>query len=237
MRRTATLVIVAAFVGALVAAPLAVYASHRFVDVPDSNVFHSDIQWLAESGVTRGCNPPANTEFCPDDSVTRGQMAAFIKRFATYIGAEDGTPAEAGDADTLDGLDSADFAPDCSPGYVYATAQIDVRQVSETEFTTAGVTSSYTCNGEDLLARKGGARLQVVVDDGDPTDDTIGTGTGSTFGMAVARGAAHAAASGLNQCAGSPPPFVLCWTFDFRNDTMAAVAPTDLVYVTVNSTG
>src|SRR5690606_21829666 len=34
----------------------------------------------AESGITRGCNPPANTRFCPDDYVTRGQMAAFLVR-------------------------------------------------------------------------------------------------------------------------------------------------------------
>jgi hypothetical protein len=30
--------------------------------------------------VTLGCNPPANDKFCPDDKVTRGQMAAFLTR-------------------------------------------------------------------------------------------------------------------------------------------------------------
>lgn len=237
MRRTVLTAVVAAFVGAVVAMPLAVYASHRFLDVPDSNVFHGDIQWLAEAGVTRGCNPPENTEFCPDDEVTRGQMAAFLKRFATYLGAEDGTPGEAGNADTLDGLDSEDLLPDCSPGYVFATAEIDVSAASATEFTTAGVVRSYTCNGEDLLVRASNARVQVVVDDGDDTDDTIGVDAGRTIGMAVSRtSVSHAAASGVNQCAGAPPPFVLCWTFDFRDDD-AAVPPNGPVYVTVNSTG
>ena len=28
----------------------------------------------------RGCNPPANTMYCPDDFVTRAQMAAFLVR-------------------------------------------------------------------------------------------------------------------------------------------------------------
>jgi hypothetical protein len=46
----------------------------------DSSPFESDIEWLAASGVTKGCNPPANTLFCPADSVTRGQMAAFLAR-------------------------------------------------------------------------------------------------------------------------------------------------------------
>ena len=63
-----------------VLAPTAAWASDRFSDVPDSNVFHDDISALAESGVTRGCNPPANTEYCPGDFVTREQMAAFLNR-------------------------------------------------------------------------------------------------------------------------------------------------------------
>lgn len=44
------------------------------------NVFGADIEWLSESGITKGCNPPANTLFCPDEPVTRGQMAAFLHR-------------------------------------------------------------------------------------------------------------------------------------------------------------
>ncbi len=44
------------------------------------HTFETDISWLAASGITRGCNPPANTRFCPDDPVTRGQMAAFLGR-------------------------------------------------------------------------------------------------------------------------------------------------------------
>jgi hypothetical protein len=44
------------------------------------SVFASDISRLAAAGITRGCNPPANTRFCPDEPVTRGQMAAFLVR-------------------------------------------------------------------------------------------------------------------------------------------------------------
>lgn len=67
---------------ALLATPLGVIAADDFEDVPDSNTFHDDISWLAGSGVTRGCNPPANTRFCPSANVTREQMAAFLKRLA-----------------------------------------------------------------------------------------------------------------------------------------------------------
>jgi hypothetical protein len=51
----------------------------RLVDSLDS-VFVADIAWLASEGISRGCNPPFNDLFCGDDSVTRGQMAAFLSR-------------------------------------------------------------------------------------------------------------------------------------------------------------
>lgn len=50
-----------------------------FID-DDGSVFENDIDKLATAGVTKGCNPPVNDRFCPDDFVTRGQMAAFLKR-------------------------------------------------------------------------------------------------------------------------------------------------------------
>ena len=99
--------------GVLLTLPAASWASHRFTDVPDSNTFHADIAWLADAGVTLGCNPPANDQFCPDDAVTRAQMSAFMMRFAQYLDAADGTPGfadTAGDATTLDGQDSSEFA-------------------------------------------------------------------------------------------------------------------------------
>ncbi|HEX6299494.1 MAG TPA: S8 family serine peptidase [Acidimicrobiia bacterium] len=51
-----------------------------FDDVSDSNTFVGDIEKLATAGITRGCNPPGNTLFCPKDEVTRGQMTAFLHR-------------------------------------------------------------------------------------------------------------------------------------------------------------
>lgn len=53
--------------------------THNLTDI-GGNTFENDICWLAAEGITRGCNPPANTRFCPDDRVTRGQMAAFLVR-------------------------------------------------------------------------------------------------------------------------------------------------------------
>ena len=59
----------------VVASPIADY----FADDGDS-IFEDDINWLAAAGITLGCNAPINDQFCPDGSVTRGQMAAFLHR-------------------------------------------------------------------------------------------------------------------------------------------------------------
>jgi hypothetical protein len=69
--------IVAAVVAVMLAVPIAVYASHDFSDVPTSNTFHSVISILYGSRITGGCG---GGKYCPNDAVTRGQMAAFLVR-------------------------------------------------------------------------------------------------------------------------------------------------------------
>ena len=49
-------------------------------DDDDGSIFEADVNAIAEAGITRGCNPPANDKFCPKDSVTRDQMASFLAR-------------------------------------------------------------------------------------------------------------------------------------------------------------
>lgn len=46
----------------------------------NGSTFENNIDKLAESGVTLGCNPPDNTQFCPDRGVTRGEMASLLVR-------------------------------------------------------------------------------------------------------------------------------------------------------------
>jgi hypothetical protein len=53
--------------------------TRRFVDTSGS-LFVNAIDWLADGDITRGCNPPFNHRFCPDDRVTRGEMAVFLSR-------------------------------------------------------------------------------------------------------------------------------------------------------------
>ena len=55
-------------------------ASQDYFTDDAESIFEDDINRLAESGITKGCNPPANDRFCPDSKVTREQMAAFLVR-------------------------------------------------------------------------------------------------------------------------------------------------------------
>jgi hypothetical protein len=57
-------------------------ANATFTDVPTTHIFFQWIEALAASGITGGCTAPAGG-FCPNDPVTRGQMAVFL---ATALG-------------------------------------------------------------------------------------------------------------------------------------------------------
>ncbi|GBE24093.1 trifunctional nucleotide phosphoesterase protein YfkN precursor [bacterium BMS3Bbin02] len=58
---------------------LATFTGTRFTD-DDGNIHERNIELIAAAEITKGNNPPANDQFGPDDSVTRGQMAAFLAR-------------------------------------------------------------------------------------------------------------------------------------------------------------
>jgi hypothetical protein len=45
-----------------------------------ASVFESDINALARVGITRGCNPPQDTAYCPNEPISRAQMATFLAR-------------------------------------------------------------------------------------------------------------------------------------------------------------
>lgn len=55
-------------------------ASENFSDVPSNHLYADEIGALARAKITLGCNPPANDRFCPEDVVTRQQMASFFVR-------------------------------------------------------------------------------------------------------------------------------------------------------------
>jgi|FLYL01.1.fsa_nt_gi hypothetical protein len=141
-----------ALVTALVVAPVTAIASHSFTDVPDTNTFHADIEWLKDAGVTKGCNPPSNTQFCPDDPVTRGQMAAFMHRLADN---------QVVDADKVDGKDASDFL-----GKTQKAAdadKLDGKDASDLETFVASSQSDWIEGSAPSVAPTGSEVLQTTV--------------------------------------------------------------------------
>ncbi|MGF1666049.1 MAG: S-layer homology domain-containing protein [Acidimicrobiia bacterium] len=142
------------------------------VDLPDPiddvfrTTFASDILWMQRANITQGCNPPANTLFCPDDQVTRGQMAAFLVR----------------------ALDLTDSDPDID----FSDDDDSVFQADIERLATAGITTG--CGGDrfcpdDPVTR--GQMAAFLVRALDFTDDN-----GSVFEADIERLAAAGVTSG-----------------------------------------
>ena len=100
-----------------------------FTDVPPGQFYSVAVAWLVEQEITTGTSP---ITFSPSDPVTRGQMAAFLWRYA-------GEP----DPDSLD----TPFT-DVPPGQFYSVA---VAWLVEQEITTG--TSPITFSPDDPVTR------------------------------------------------------------------------------------
>lgn len=101
--------LIVALITAAVVAPTTAFAggTASFSDVDGSNIFQDDISWLSQTGVTAGCG---GDKFCPKDTVTREQMAAFMHRLAVNEVVNASTAKVAEIAVVANSATSADFA-------------------------------------------------------------------------------------------------------------------------------
>jgi hypothetical protein len=70
----------------LIVIPESAAAVAEFNDVPPGATYFGAVNLMFQAGVTTGCiqgSSPLTRSFCPDDSVTRQEMAAFIVRAVT----------------------------------------------------------------------------------------------------------------------------------------------------------
>ena len=58
---------------------------HDFFTDDDGTTHENNINRLAEAGLSQGCNPPDNDRYCPDQAITRAQMATFLARALDLI--------------------------------------------------------------------------------------------------------------------------------------------------------
>lgn len=137
-----------------VSLPLAVIAGHnQFTDVPDGHTHHTAIGWMLDSGITEGCNPPANDNYCPGDNVTRGQMATFMKRLAENQVVDASTAETAGTAYEATRLDGTSLT---------ATSSASQDTIATLDGLPAG---SYVVNATWVGSASGaGAEARIVCD-------------------------------------------------------------------------
>jgi hypothetical protein len=82
MSKRKIFLIIAAFILTSIITSLgtvAVLAAWPFDDVLPGDWFYNDVHWMDSNGITHGCDA---THYCPDDYVTRAEMAAFLHRMA-----------------------------------------------------------------------------------------------------------------------------------------------------------
>jgi hypothetical protein len=193
-------ILLVAFVAFAALVPVAAYASHTFTDVPDTNVFHGDISWLADAGVTLGCNPPDNDQFCPSDTVTREQMAAFLRRLAENqvvdaasvqgvvpsvgLAELDWGPITDTTATTLDTI-TVDV-PSAGMIYIQVAGNLHINADATSSDAINAYAGIGVCTAADTLAAADcgpGSNLAVYYQDPDNADDTIFGANNATPGF------------------------------------------------------
>ena len=67
----------------IAASPAAAAPCAGFVDVSSASSFCPNAEWLRNRSITLGCSDTSH--YCPDDAVTRLQMAAFLNRIGVAL--------------------------------------------------------------------------------------------------------------------------------------------------------
>jgi hypothetical protein len=166
LRTPRRLVLLLALAG-LLSVPTVALANHVFSDVGDGSVHAPGIEYLADTGITAGCDEGPPPRFCPGDSLTRAQMGTFLYRSS--------------------GHDPA------TPPSVNAASIADIEIVHD-ENTVGGNSStnpnSVTCPDGMIAFGGGGTAVNGwVLKDSYPLDDGIGwrvvhrTDDGQVFGQ------------------------------------------------------
>jgi spore germination protein YaaH len=96
----------------------------------DLDGFIPQIEWLYKSGITAGCSP---TRFCPNDPVTRAQMALFLDRALNltdtavdYFDDDDGKTGEA----SINRLAKSGITSGCAPRRFCPTTNVTRAQMA-----------------------------------------------------------------------------------------------------------
>jgi hypothetical protein len=177
---------IAAAVAVVIALPVAVIAAHSFDDVPDSNQFHNAIGWMQENGITVGCNPPANTQYCPEDNVSRQQMAAFMFRLAQTQGSAGIGVTDPADTVTVSGTTYVELltleATPTSEAAVTLNGHVTLDKPTDTEGSYQVIVARDSCTGTVVGAGgwSGGINSEATTESSTVAVTATDTATGTT---------------------------------------------------------
>ena len=193
----------------------------RFADVDAGAWWAPFVERLAELGVTAGC-ATGPLRFCPDEAVTRGQMATFLVR---AFGFESGEPAGFVDTDgnthagSIDALAAAGVTAGCATDPLRFCP---VASVTRGQMATFLVRAQGATPPTDEPAPPGAATYKAVSGAcGLLTDDTI-TCWGNTFYTAIVSppGTYKSLVTGGDYyCAIAADDTISCWGQDWRGET------------------
>ncbi len=165
---------------AVVAAPVGVWANHRYPDVPPGSG-HTEVNRIADAGIVRGCGTQGL--YCPDNPVTRMQMAQFLSRAGGSAGAaKNGLPGEIlGTQAVPTAVLQIDVSVAGLPGetqYVAVHAGVTAR---------APITVNCPCAATFFLQDETGTKVSAdhVVTLVDPTAATTATGAADNVPVAL----------------------------------------------------
>ncbi len=146
-----------------------------------ASVFEADINAIAKAGVTKGCNPPANSRYCPTDLAKRDQMASFFSR---ALGLSPITPPPPTTTVPLETFGDGTW--------------IVGRDISEGTYRTAA--SKGLCYGARLFGFSG--ELDDIIANEIDTESLIVTIMSSDAGFESSR--CHTWTNGMTPCTSSP---------------------------------
>jgi hypothetical protein len=141
---------------------------------------------MQENGITVGCNPPANTQYCPEDNVSRQQMAAFMFRLAQTQGSAGIGVTDPADTVTVSGTTYVELltleATPTSEATVTLNGHVTLDKPTDTEGSYQVIVARDSCTGTVVGAGgwSGGINSEATTESSTVAVTATDTATGTT---------------------------------------------------------
>ena len=195
-------------------------SQERFADVDGRSFYGRFVERMAELEITMGCGD--GTRFCPDDAVTRAQMAVFLSRaFSLADGPDPGfsdIPDGASYGSDVARLAASGITEGCGDGTVFCPEHDTTRAQMATFLARAqdladapGTTEPAPAGAATYRAVNGTCAIL--------TDDTVTCWGSNRDGQAIApAGTYKTLATGSHNCAIATDGTITCWGRNWKGE-------------------